>query len=264
MRNQSLDDHLTIDPTSIWAYTILMVLICLLLAGAELPLQPPGFPELTEEFNQWQEYHPLLRPDISYEQPAFWRTHNLGPFEDTSLIPYAIFIPYYTDIWPRGDTSFGQVNYYDARLPDEGRPFDQNVVMVRWFVHTELEPGLLIESYLLADPNMELTARYVAYERGDPQLLTIDDYEGYRKRVRWWSCSADASFHITGSVTYYLVVTPTRDFHITCLTTSYEFHDERLSPEVEEQLGNEPRISSWPDSISELERAVEQSFRVKG
>jgi hypothetical protein len=233
-----------------------VTLFLFLFASADTLWQPPGFPELTEEFNTWQEYHAILRPDEGYDTPCFWRVHNLGPFQDTSMLPYVLEIPDYTDIWLRGDTAFGQVNYYDARLPDEGRPFDHDNVMVRWFAHAELEPGLLIETYLLADPNMELTARYVAYERGDPQLLTIGDCEAYRKSLRWWRCSQDASFHITGSVTYYFIVTTTLDYHITCLTTSYEY-------DADEQIDSEPRTSSWPDPIRELEQAVEQSFKAK-
>lgn len=238
------------------------MLLMLLLAAVDIPRQPPGFPELSEEFNAWQVYVPILRADEGYEQPAFWRVHNLGPFEDTSLLPYEIDIPYYTDTWSRGDTGFGQVNYYDVRLPDEGRPFSHNVVIVRWFAHTELEPGLPVETYLLADPNMELTARYVAYERGDPRILDMGEHTACRKRMRWWRCADDASFHMTGSVTYYLVITEELDFHITCLTTSFEYDDERLPPEIEGEVAR-PQVCSWPDPIAELECAVEETFRVK-
>lgn len=233
-----------------------------LLTVAEIPWQPPGFPQLSQDYIQWQEYVPILRADEGYSEPAFWRTHNLNPMQDTSEMPFELSVPDYTDVWVKGDSSFGQAKYYNTLGPYDERPDDLNVVVVRWFPHEEPEPGLLVETYLLADPDMELEARYVAYERGHPELMELGEGTAYRKRLRWWRCSDDSSFHITGSATFYLVQAEQLDFHITCLTTTYKFDDQRLGQESEDEL-DRPRIKTWPDAINEFENAVESSFKIK-
>lgn len=235
------------------------MLVMLLLVAADLPWQPASFPELPEGFGQWQRHHRILREDRAYERTCFWRTHNQGPMEDTTHLPYTIDIPGYSVINIRGSTAFGKKNYYDPEV-EVTRPYNYNRVSVRWFAHSELNPDS-IRFFLLADPDMRLPPCDMAFAEEGVEEITIGESNAYRIRCKWWHCSARGAYQRFGSLTLYLITTPTLDFHITCFTTSFDYVESRL----EDPLGGPLRRAerNYPDPIAELEQAVEESFKIK-
>jgi hypothetical protein len=229
-----------------------MLILVFLFVISTPPHQPPDFPKLPEGFTQWEEYHlgPLLMDNFVSEsyiaKHYFWRK----PIEELSLLPYTIntdnldsSLGYYTR-----DSLVGQIEYFNPdSLPEKEDPEDSDIY-VPWCPHHNI-------LYVLWAPHREITepdsrpqehfSGYVSYNRKKWEPITIDNLEALRIRGRWWNVECDGTEHIGGSFTNYYIPTLKVDFYITCWTHTYSCG------------------KVYPDRIAELERAVEQTFRVK-
>jgi hypothetical protein len=70
---------------------------------------------------------------------------------------------------------------------------------------------------------------------------------------------------LPGGFAYYFIPTEKFDFHIICRTLIYLYDGNPWEGYPEEMLDTLPRvvIKTYPDQISELEKAVEETFRPK-
>lgn len=203
---------------------------------------PPEFPELPSGYSKWVSYDsPYSIPEAPYFRKGF---ASKEIEEDSSLTPY-----YFLAVEPLGesrgygDSTFGVVMHYSS---SKKSGFPHNYVEIEWSAYHEsdsLDPRPLY-SY----------GGYISYDTLGFEKIVINGMDAWRIRGKWWRVTCDGGIQISGSFTNYYIPTEKLDFRITCLSRFYLY--DTLGPDP---LGFE----HYPDRIAELERAVEQTFRVK-
>jgi len=114
-------------------------------------------------------------------------------------------------------------------------------------------------------------AKLALNKTGVEELIT-NNRLSFRIRAMWWHSGCDGGIHEVGSITSYFVPAEEdekHDFIILCLTRTYHRSPPFAPLMVYTQEESDSIIANWeyektyPNNIAELERAVEQTFRVK-
>ena len=205
-----------------------------------LPPKAPDFPELPEDYKLWEEYD-------SETYKSILRIEREG---DSFSLPYRFTGSNLIATYSGGDSISGYLHYVTDTLVWFKNGWGYGDVFIRWKPHNK-------DSSILEDNLMPLHyywiswAVYLAPDKQGIEDITIGGKEGYRRRGRFWAGQCDWGSQWVGSFTTYFIPTETFDFRITCTTMLYSYTHE------------DEKIKTFLDRIRELERAVEQTFRVK-
>ena len=270
----------------------------LLLVIAGLSRLPPNFPELPSNYTEWADtpcehaYFPLrLIPPIfkmkacnkdsitlsfSIEDPEFKKAYVAS--DTTFAYGYARYIKS-----PTANSAFG---YVKDGMPEESTSWvapatassalgyvEGGMAYVFWRSGEKvpLNP-VSIRDCLIYGLNLYHAGVKLALNKTGVEGVIISDHPSFRLRAMWWRSQCDGSIHDVGSATCYFV--PAEDdekheFIILCLTRTYHRSppfaplEEYTQEEADSIRANWEYEKTYPNNIAELERAVEQSFRVK-
>jgi len=182
---------------------------------------------------------------------------------DSSLVPYFLSS---NKIYGYTYDSTGVVKHYSSTSDNIWVDVPDNYTLIFWYLHKKVDS---------LDPRpLYSYGGYISYDTLGFEKITIDNREAWRIRGKWWEVQCDGTIQVSGSFTNYYIPTKKWDFRITCLSCFYSYERTPLPcdapPEVCDSLikaiyGKEgwKSVRTWPDRIAELERAVEQTFRVK-
>lgn len=203
---------------------------------------PPEFPELPQGYSEWKEFANVLSCPLD----PFFRNDCFNDEDierDSSLVPY--FMSSNKTCGYSNDAT-GVVKHYSSSSDNIWVDVPNDYTLIFWYPHHEtdtLDPWPLY-SY----------GGYISYDTLGFEKIVIDEKDAWRIRGKWWRVTCDGGIQISGSFTNYFIPTEKLDYRITCLSRFYLY--DILGPDP---LGFE----HYPDRISELEQAVEQTFRVK-
>jgi len=228
------------------------VVAILVLFCGWLPFRiPPDYPDLPPGYHEWQEYSYSVFSDSSFFY-QYKKTHTLSKITDSFPIPFSIDVGSLIFANAKCDSVVGQIMFYSD--PTNWRETkDRRQVSIQWYPHQERKlDSLTIMSYLMPLSKWR-SYNAISLDSMGFQKIPLTTEEGYRIRGFWWDTQCDYSIHLIGSFVTYFISTEKLDFRITCSNTTYTY-----SPEGED-FGPE----HYPNRITELEQAVEQTFRVK-
>lgn len=228
-----------------------IVLLCM-----ALPPQPPNFPQLPSSYIEWYENSERSALECS---PHFQEYDcELKTVEDTFQPPYTIKLKGFSHFWGEVDSLFGELRYYTDTSCTSLSVGGKGAVVIRWYPHEEV--GVVNMLPFWEEFN------HITHEKKGMQQITIGGRKALRLRGWWWEYQCDGIIQMAGSFTTYFIPTDTFDFRIACFTQFYE-RDPYYLPEGVSY--DDPVPEGWtyekkgPNNIRQLERAVEQTFRVK-
>ncbi|MEA3312638.1 MAG: hypothetical protein U9Q76_10520 [candidate division WOR-3 bacterium] len=227
---------------------------------------PPNFPQLPPGY-EWKEYGSHTIPDEYYD--AYRPDYNLPVLKDSSSLPYTFELGDLKFDLGKGDSLYGGVRYTANPTRDlYSLDYSKGILWVDWGVHKEqdLTPNTLLNYYLVRARRF-LIMYFLALPRTPVEQISIGNQPAYRIRSYWWHHQCDGAGQRVGSLTFYFIPTERWDIQISCVTSIYTFTagpPPGLDPEVADSLRAiwKPE-KNYPNNIAELERAVEQTFRVK-
>jgi hypothetical protein len=264
---------------------------------------PPGFPQKPASYtawSDWNDYSFYQSDENGTNWSWIWEAHFstylgfnlLQLMEDTTaflampsgevkfnppqltedtLVPYTMKLKGFKDSVANGDSLFGAV-LYDV---DTSLRWDEKSKWVAVFWSPHLEVDLDSSSIIqLLKPSIPIyykimwpyASDFIAVD-SHFDVVNIGKIKGYRHRGRWRQSQSDQYWQPTGSFTMYYIPTEKFDFHIICQQLTYLYdgmpwQGYEYPPEVYDTLPHFI-IKTYPDRIRRLERAVEQTFRVK-
>lgn len=225
-----------------------------------LPPKPPNFPELPSNYIEWYEY-------TSYSGvenfPHFHEYDcELQTVLDTFQPPYKVNLPGLDHFYGRVDSLFGQLHYSAVSGYCSQFAEGKGMVFIRWYPHEEVGVINMLPFYKDGTGYFN----YIAHEKTGMKKINVGGRKTLRLRGCWWETQCDDLYQAVGSFTTYFIPTKTFDFRITCLTQFYE-RDPHYWPEG---VGYDDAVpedwtyeKTYPNRITELEQAVEGTFRVK-
>lgn len=227
---------------------------------------PPNFPQLPPDY-EWKDYYPYDVPQEYCE--AYLPGYKLPVLTDSSYLPYTIELKDLKFDVGKGDSLYGWVRYTANPIGDiSTRDWSKGTIQVDWGVHKEQEltPEAIMNYFLISKTRSRLP-KFLALKEKNVEQISIADRTAYRIRSYWWNYGCDGGYQEVGALTFYFIPGKRLDYLICCATSIYTFTagpPPGLDPEVTDSLQAiwEPE-KTYPNNITELERAVEQSFRVK-
>jgi hypothetical protein len=229
-----------------------MSILVLLFVISAVPYQSPDFPKLPEGFTPWEKYNLCLFSMDNFVSESYKAEHYFWrkPIEELSLLPYTIntdnldsSFGYYTR-----DSLIGQIKYINPDSIAEHEDPKDSDINVPWCPHNRIIHVLWVPHREITEPDsrpQEHFSGYVSYHTKGWEIIPIGDVKAMRIRGLWWNVECDGTEHILGSFTNYFIPAEKFDFYVTCWTHTFSCGE------------------TYPDRISELEQAVEQTFRVK-
>jgi len=231
---------------------------------------PPNFPQLPAGY-EWKEYSSYDVPQEYCE--AYLPGYKLPVLTDSSCLPYTIELKDLKFDVGKGDSLYGWVRYTANPRGDLYNLYDRDwrkgIIQVDWGVHKEQEltPEAIMK-YFLAATGIDYS-RILALKEKKVEQISIADRTVYRVRSFWWHYGCDGGYQEVGALTFYFIPGKRLDYLICCATRFYtrtpSFDQNQCDvDEPVKQLSKYERL--YPDRIEqirELERAVEESFRVK-
>lgn len=207
-----------------------------------LPPETPDLPDFPENYTPWQKY------DKDIYKPLLRISRNAG----TLSIPYSFSDTNFVAVYSGGDSLSNYVHYITDTSIWLKNNWRYGEVYIRWYPHqsdlTRTEENLLpLHSY------WHSWSLFLSLDKRGFDNINIGENKAYRQKGWFWAGQCDWSSQWVGSYTTYFIPTESYDFRITCLSTTYTYSSE----------GGEFGPEHYPDRISELEQAVEQTFRVK-
>ena len=197
---------------------------------------PPEFPELPSTYTQWVEHtsYSYIRNNSYYDE------YNYIRIIDSTIVPYALDISILKKRIPCGDSLLGEVEYYDSTHTTNQELY------LSWFPHEDLDT-------ISRKPLYQYDG-YISYDTMGFEKITIDNREAWRIRGAWWRTYIDGGVHERGFFTNYYIQTKRLDYRITCISMTYIYDD--YGPDC-------AGLVHYPNRITELEQAVEQTFKPK-
>jgi hypothetical protein len=228
------------------------------------PPKPPNFPQLPEDYTEWQEASRLIKS----EAIQYYRPENMPPkMNEASLNIYVLTTRSLKHREGYANNNYGWI-YHKIDSTKKILPDGDQAILVEWRPHSEgKSDSAFIYSNLVSVFREEFfylnlfSIITTGYEE-----VNIDEKRAWRLRGRWWESYQDDIYQQVGSFTTYYIPTEKLDFRITCLTLFYE-RDPHYLPEGVSY--DDPVPEDWtyektyPNRIRQLEHAVEQTFRVK-
>jgi hypothetical protein len=252
---------------------------------------PPNFPQLPKGY-EWKEYS-------SYDVPreyceAYLPGYKLPVLTDSSYLPYTIELKDLKFDVGKGDSLYGWVRYTANPAGDiYTRDWSKGIIQVDWGVHKEQEltSEAIMNYFLAAAMHRVRLSKILALKERNVEQVSIADRTAYRVRSYWWNYGCDGGYQEVGAWTFYFIPGKRLDHMICCATvgawTFYFIPGKRLDhmiccatqfyaripsfdqdqSDVDESVKQLSKYErSYPDRIDQirqLERAVEQTFRVK-
>ncbi|MCK4334276.1 hypothetical protein KAX06_05785 [candidate division WOR-3 bacterium] len=243
---------------------------------------------LTSPLPPLREKYPTLPEgytDFSGPMELAWFTYiphhveNGTPLTEDSILPYQITLPPRLEFcWGEKDTSRGSVCYaccpdykYDDRV--SGRSYPEGAIFILWQPHQNDNPtDDTVTSRLLY--GSAAMGYYLSIEEQDPTEITISGKQASRLKGFYLirGCSCHPQTRCIGAFTTYFILSQPYDYIIVCSNEIYRMEGPEVIPDSVYDYPEEVRdsvIANWdyehtyPNRIAELERAVEQTFRVK-
>lgn len=266
----------------------------LLLIVASAPEICPNFPELPTNYTEWENL-----PSTLYFPSAFML--KFSPPDSFSL-PFFIHPPDFlqkTNLSLDSTSNYGYVEYVGARAIESYTIHNTNKAHIYVFWLPAEEGNLdsfpyrrrisLYKRPPVGEKNLDLPSvkdllvyglnstpclRFakVSLDKAGVEELTINGCPSFRLRALWWGSACDGGVHNVRWVTGYFI--PAKedrnyDFIIFCSNLIYHRSPPFAPLMVYTQEESDSIIANWeyektyPNNIAELERAVEQTFRVK-
>lgn len=218
---------------------------------------PANFPQLPSGFSEWERYS--VNP-LKYNEEI-----NLPSFTFTSLseAPWEIDASGLQFDIARVNPYYGWARYSAQPTKDISCINKQGgIIQIEWQSHKEQSLSQSEIKDILIYYNNSLVENMLALKNSSLEKITIAGHTGYRLRCWWWYTCCDYNYHDVGAITSYYIPCEKRDWIIICanLFYNYEGSPEGTSPEETETWEFE---KTYPNNITELEQAVEQTFRVK-
>jgi hypothetical protein len=221
---------------------------------------PRNFPKLPSNYLEWKRYHVEgSLPEASTNLPD-------SPVTSLSDTPWEIDPPALKLNHLEGSLRKGWARYV-AHPVGEGYSEGyvnkiDGVIEIRWFPHIKDElDAEKIRDYLI-DTQSSLVENMLALGERGLEKISIAGYSAYRLRGWWWYSCCDDSYHDVGAVTSFFIPAEKLDVTIVCVNLIYNYEESPEGATPEEMETWKPE-KFYSNNIAELERAVEQSFRVK-
>jgi len=229
---------------------------------------PPNFPQLPPGY-EWKSYFSYEVPREYYE--PFLPGYKLPVLTDSSCLPYTIELKYLEFDVGKGDSLYGWVRYTANPIGDiYTRDWSKGIIQVDWGLHKEQEltPEAIMNYFLVSKTRSRLP-KFLALKEKNVEQISIGEKTAYRVRSFWWRYGCDGGYQEVGALTFYFIPGKRLDYLICCATQFYmrtPSFDQNQSDvdEPVKQLSKYERL--YPERIEqihELERAVEESFKVK-
>lgn len=185
--------------------------------------------------------------------------------EDSTQLPFTVQFEELESWSACGNSLYGRIEYQvDTNLNWTG---GRQWVNIHYSPHQELASEERIANGLYPRGGFFSSnyPTYLAVQKVFDEILS-GDVPCYRHRGKWHyagGCACGA-WDVGGSFTTYLIPTEHLDLHITCITLIYEYDNNPWQGCTEEELDTLPEDirNTWPEVIGELERAVEETFRL--
>jgi len=230
----------------------------LLLANGDFKLTPAEGPPLPKGYVYWCCRRDSCK-DIS-TRTLLEPCNNKIVSTDYSLLPFLLHHSNFDSSYIRIGDSCGIAFYYSTA----------GIIKVKWGLPVK---DSLDHNYIrifLKCNSIKTDSEGTFLDGKGVEEITIDSLKTYRLRARWYYSECDVSYIRTGNITSYLLENENYVFLIICTNLLYWREDlpegihETLSREELDSLQQNWKYEQYyPDRIAELERAVEQTFRVK-
>ncbi len=246
----------------------LFFLVCVSSSGDERPSLPEGYTDF------------ILSKDLVEFKPLFRVIEDGLPLTEDTILPYEITIPSPLEFcWGEKDSSSGAITYttcikskYKYWAGPDTFPYE--IILLLWQPHqVDCPPNDSVESRLYLGLGLiSSPLTYLSLNQQGPQEITISENQAYRLRGFYLIGGSCGARRYIGAFTTYFILSQPYDYIIVCSNDIYRKDGPEVIPHSVYDYPEETRdsiIANWeyektyPNNIAELERAVEQTFRVK-
>jgi len=246
----------------------LFFLVCIWPSGNKRPSLPEGYTDFT------------LSKDLVEFKPIFRVIDDGTPLTEDSILLYEITLPSPLEFcWGEKNSSYGAITYatcikskYKYWAGADTFPYEK--ISLLWQPHqVDYLPDDSVKSRLflgLGIISSPLT--YLSLNQQGPQEITISENQAYRLRGFYLIGGSCGARRYLGAFTTYFILAQPYDYIIVCSNDIYRMEGPEVIPDSVYDYPEEVRdsiIANWdyehtyPNNIAQLERAVEQTFRVK-
>ena len=230
-----------------------------------------------------------LVPEIPQGYTGFSQIHELGECQGynnhikgeayevsaDSVLPYTMSLPSDLEFcWGKRNLNYGAIRYghcLDKRYlrftifenPEYG------VFYVLWHPHQYDNPSEDTVLVQLIYGGLTIS-RHLSLEKRGPQEITVGENQAFRLRGFYYlRGGGEGGGTYIGAFTSYLILTKSSDFIIVCFNEIYTYYGPGETLTIYPEEKHDSIVANWqyehtyPNNIAELERAVEQTFRVK-